>query len=347
MPDLLETDDRGLYCAAGDFHIDPWRAVDRALITHAHADHARPGCGHYLCAASGGGILRERIGAQATIETLPFGQTSNMNGVKVSFHPAGHILGSAQIRLEHRGEVWVVSGDYKTQADPASERFESVRCHVFISECTFGLPVYHWPAVEEVFRDLNQWCRRNREQGRATVLHGYSLGKAQRLLRGLDREFGPIWVHEAVAAFLPHYRHAGIDLPETITAGPHLKADPQNPPVVVTPPSADPAWLRSLKDAATAFASGWMRIRGTRRWQSMDRGFVLSDHADWAGLNEAIAATQAERVLLTHGYTAVMARWLAEKGFQAETLATHFTGDAGGDESTEGTAGSVRQESVT
>jgi putative mRNA 3-end processing factor len=328
MPDpLLRVTDAGLYCEAGDFFVDPWRPVDRAVVTHAHSDHACWGCGRYLTSEPGVGVLRLRVGAEAIIDSLAWGRRIDINGVTVSLHPAGHILGSAQIRVEHRGEIWVASGDYKVEPDPTCSPFEPVRCHTFISESTFGLPIYRWERESAVFDRVNAWWRSNRDHGRASLLFGYALGKAQRLLAGVDRSIGPIYTHGAVEPMNRAYRAAGVDLPETTYAGSMPKGTDWAGSLIVAPPSANGTpWARKF-GASTAFASGWMRIRGPRRRRSVDRGFVLSDHCDWPGLLSAIEATGAERVLLTHGYTSVVARHLQERGVDASTLATRYEGE--------------------
>jgi putative mRNA 3-end processing factor len=324
---MLQITEQGLYCAAGGFHIDPWKGVERAVITHAHSDHARAGSAAYLCAEPCVGLLRERLGPVNTT-SLRYGETVEMNGVRVSLYPAGHVLGSAQVRMEHRGEVWVVSGDYKTQLDPTCAPFEPVRCHAFLTESTFGLPVYRWPQPEEVMADLHAWWRENQREQCTSVVFAYSLGKAQRILASLDESVGPIFVHGAVRALLRHYERAGVRLPEVQHATKdHVRAAGGRG-MVIAPPAADnSAWLHSLGDTATAFASGWMLLRGTRRWRAADRGFALSDHADWDGLVSSVRATGAERVLVTHGYAAQFARWLGENGWQAEVVRTQFKGE--------------------
>ena len=323
MP-LLKVTARGLYCAAGDFHIDPWKAVDFAVTTHAHSDHARVGSRHYLCNEMGRGVLLERLGAGASVEGIPYGERVVRNGVTISLHPAGHILGSAQVRVEYRGEVWVVSGDYKTEAEPTCAPFESVRCHTFITESTFGLPIYRWRPQAEVFDGVNAWWRANELAGRTSVLFAYSLGKAQRVLAGVDALIGRIFVHGAVAKLLPHYAAAGVRLPEI---SPVREAGEGG--LVVAPGSVDGTpWLRRFGETSKAFASGWMMLRGARRRQALDRGFVLSDHADWDGLIASIRATGAERVLVTHVSTGVMVRWLREHGWEADALATRFVGES-------------------
>ena len=335
MP-LLQHTDQGLYCAAGDFHIDPYRKVERAIITHAHADHARWGMGTYLCAEEGREVLRQRVHEGAPIEAEPYGKARDINGVRISFHPAGHLLGSAQVRVEHKGEVWVVTGDYKTEPDRTCAPFEPVRCHTFITECTFGLPIYRWPPQQHVFDEINAWWRGNRERGWTSCLFGYSLGKAQRLISGLDPAIGPILVHGAVDRFVQVYRQAGIDLPPTQPATAEAAKEHKGRCIVVAPPSAgNSPWIRKFAPFSLAFASGWMMIRGTRRRRSLDRGFVLSDHVDWPSLLATIDATGAETIVATHGYKSALVRYLREQGRNAYALDTQFTGEDGDEEPAE------------
>ncbi len=320
----LTTTDAGLYCEAGDFHIDPWKPVPRAVVTHAHSDHARPGCGAYLTSLSGLPLLRERVGASARLQALPYARPLKIKGVTVSFHPAGHILGSAQVRLEAGGHVTVVSGDYTLTADPACEPFEPVPCDTFISESTFGLPVYQWAEPRTVFQEISDWWRANQQEGLTSVLFAYALGKAQRLLASLDASVGPIAIHGSVARYLPHYAAAGVRLApcETLTSE-NLRLV-RGRGLVIAPGSVrDSPWLRKLEPASLAFASGWMAVRGTRRRRALDRGFVLSDHADWPGLLRAVALTRATSVGVTHGYAQPFARFLREnRRLDAFALAT-------------------------
>ena len=326
MP-LLRLTSRGLYCEAGDFHVDPWAAVDRAVVTHAHGDHVAWGCARYLTAASGRQVLLRRLGA-AAVDALDYGAPIDLGGVRLSLHPAGHILGSAQVRLEHRGEVWVVSGDYKTDPDPTCTPFEPVRCHTFVTESTFGLPIYRWPRQSEVFSAVDAWWRANRDAGRVSLLFGYALGKAQRLLAGVDSSIGPILTHGAVEAMTAAYRDAGVCLPPTVHATVARRAPEWAGALVVAPPSANGStWARRFGPASTGFASGWMHVRGARRRRSVDRGFTLSDHVDWPSLLAAIDATGAERIWVTHGFTAVVVRWLREHGLDAEAVQTRFEGE--------------------
>lgn len=329
---LLEHTSRGLYCAAGDFYIDPWRPVERAVITHAHADHARPGHAHYLAAAEGESVLRTRLGLNVSMETLRYGEIRELNGVKVSLHPAGHVLGSAQVRIEHRGEIWVVSGDYKLDYDPTCVPFEPVKCHTFVSESTFGLPIYRWRPHAELFAGVNTWWKANAEAGRTSVVFAYAFGKAQRILMGVDAGIGPIVVHGAVEALNRGYRASGVALPETrMVSDLDAKAD-YGRALVVAPPSAQGTpWLKRFGDYSDAFASGWMAIRGAKKQRNVDQGFVISDHADWPSLQRAIEASGASRVLVTHGQVPVMVRYLRERGLDADALETEFEGEGGSD----------------
>jgi len=326
--DLVKLTDSGLYCAPGDFYIDPWRPVSKALITHAHGDHARWGMVSYLAAAPGEHILRTRLGDDANIQLLPYGESLAINDTKVSFHPAGHVLGSAQIRVEHRGEVWVVSGDYKTLADPTCASIEPVRCNAFITECTFGLPIYRWQSNQKIFEEINAWWQTNKENGKASVLYCYALGKAQRILSSVDTSIGPIYTHGAVERLNQAYKMSGVSLPEATYVANLPKGTKFSGSLILAPPSANGTpWLRQFGDSSKAFASGWMRIRGARRRRAVDRGFALSDHADWLGLLSTIEATEAERVIVTHGNSGVMVRWFLEKGLNAESFSTKFVGE--------------------
>jgi putative mRNA 3-end processing factor len=324
--ELVERTDAGLYCPPGDFHIDPWHPVAYAAISHAHSDHAKPGCGKYLAAEPGARLIHARLGP-VDLTTVPYGATVERNGVRISFHPAGHVLGSSQIRVEYRGEVWVVSGDYKLDADPTCAGFEPVRCHTFVTESTFGLPIYRWDTPSALFASLNAWWRSNREAGRTSVVYAYSLGKAQRVMAGVDATIGPIFTHGAVENVTRAYRESGVALPATVPAGDagRGKERPWAGGLVIAPPSADGSpWARKFEPASTAVVSGWMTVRGVRRRRSVDRGFALSDHADWPGLLRAVAATGATRVFATHGSAAVLARYLREMGLDAGVVATRY-----------------------
>jgi putative mRNA 3-end processing factor len=325
---LIRLTKSGLYCAQGDFYIDPWRPVTRAVITHAHADHAYRGSRSYLVTKDGEGLAQMRLDFNARISTLEYGKNLDINGVSVSFYPAGHILGSAQVRVEYKGEVWVVSGDYKLTPDRTCAPFEPVKCHHFITEATFGLPIYRWPPTVQVFDEINGWWRRNQERGKASVLFAYALGKSQRILNGIDRTIGPIYTHGAVESLNEIYRREGVDLPGTIYAGDVRNKKDFVGSLIVAPPSAQGStWLGRFGSHSTGFASGWMMVRGARRQRAIDRGFVLSDHADWPELMTAIGASEAETVYVTHGFAPEVVRWLRENGKNALPLKTQFVGD--------------------
>ena len=325
---ILELTDNGLYCAAGEFYVDPWRPVNRAVVTHAHSDHACPGSRAYLAARPGEALLRARMGAEAAIQAVDYGESVALHGVRVSLHPAGHILGSAQVRIESGGQVWVVSGDYKIERDPTCAAFEPVACDTFVSESTFGLPIYRWPAEADVFAEIQAWWFSNQQAGKASMLFAYSLGKAQRVLAGIDAATGPIYTHGAVENFCRIYREAGIALAPTIYAAGAPAATDWSRALIVAPPSAKGTpWMRRFGPLSTGFVSGWMRIRGARRRRSLDRGFVLSDHADWPGLMSAIRGSGASRVWVTHGYRAPLVEWLKHLGIDAQAVDTRFEGE--------------------
>ncbi|HEV2447363.1 MAG TPA: ligase-associated DNA damage response exonuclease [Candidatus Sulfopaludibacter sp.] len=320
MP-LLEARDAGLYCPAGDFYIDPCVPVDRAVITHAHSDHAVAGSRSYLTASPGVALLLARVGSDAAIQSLPYGEPLRIGDVTLSLHPAGHILGSAQVRLERAGEVWVVSGDYKLAPDPTCPPFEPQRCHTFVTESTFALPIFRWPEASEAIAGIEAWWRANQEAGRASLLFAYPMGKMQRVLASLDASIGPIVCHGAVERYSRIYGEEGIAIPASAPVWKDYSRA-----LVAGPPSAhNSPWTRRFGAASTALVSGWMRIRGTRRRRSLDRGFVLSDHADWPALLRAIDESGAETVWVTHGYRAPLVRWLHEHGRQAVAIETRLS----------------------
>jgi len=328
VDNLLQLNPNGLYCAAGDFYVDPWNPVERAVITHAHADHLCAGSKSYLCTRPSERLLRARVGVEGAVAPLVYGDVRNINGVDVSFHPAGHILGSAQVRLEYQGQIWVVSGDYKLAPDPTCAAFETVRCHAFVTESTFGLPIFRWPQPDAALDEINAWWRANQRAGKASVLFAYPLGKAQRVLAGINSSIGPVYTHGAIEQLNGIYRECGSALPATQYARSASPKTDWTRALIVAPPMAKKSpWLRRFGDFSTGMASGWMGIRGTRRRRSIDRGFVLSDHADWPALLSAIRGSGAERVWVTHGYRAPLARWLAENGVDADAIETRFEGE--------------------
>ncbi|MDB5252101.1 MAG: ligase-associated damage response exonuclease [Flaviaesturariibacter sp.] len=324
---LIDFTENGMYCRAGDFYIDPWRPVDRAVITHGHSDHARWGSKAYLCHIHTKPILEIRLGP-GQYDTVDWGVPVYMNGVRISLHPAGHIIGSAQVRIEHEGEVWVVSGDYKTENDGISGAFEPVRCHTFISECTFGLPLYKWKPQEDIYDDIRNWIRSNQSAGKTSVLFAYSLGKAQRILRPVADVCPTILTHGAVYNVHTALERAGWDLPAVQRVMPDTPKDLLKGNVVIAPSSAEGSpWMKKFAPYATGICSGWMQVRGNRRRRNADAGFALSDHADWQGLLDAVKATGAERVYATHGFQAAFSRYLTEIGLDGREVKTEFGGE--------------------
>lgn len=332
--DLVIPTDRGLWCEAGGFHVDPWRPVDLAVVTHAHADHATPGCGRYIASANTVALMRSRMPGEIAAAGVGFNEPVRLGRTTVTLHPAGHVLGSSQVRIvPDDGPTWVITGDFKTEPDPTCEPFEAVPCDVLLTESTFGLPIYRWPDPAAVFADVNSWWQANAAAGRTTVLLTYALGKAQRVLAGLDPAIGPIGVHGALLGPTRVYREAGIALPEVVHANAEQAALLKRGGLIVAPPAAaGTAWIRRFKGAGglrTAFVSGWMRVRGRRRWGSVDRGFVLSDHADWDGLLDTVRGSGAKRVGVTHGSSEALARFLAERvGVETFVVPTRYQGEA-------------------
>lgn len=325
---LLTFTDNGIYCPQADVYIDPWKAVKKALITHAHADHARSGHSEYLSVNESVPILRYRLGSFIKITGIAYSEKILINGVHISFHPAGHIIGSAQIRLEYKGEIWVVSGDYKIENDGISTPFEPVKCHSFITESTFGLPSFKWDPQQNIYDDINEWWRANKESGKASIISAYSLGKAQRLIHHLDTSIGPLYAHGAIENTNEVLRNQGYNLPPTPKVNITDKAAKFQGAMIIAPPSAiNASWTKKFGQYEEAVVSGWMAIRGIRRRRNVERGFVLSDHADWDGLQQAIKATGAEQIFVTHGYKEIFSRWLCEQGYDAKIVKTAFTGD--------------------
>lgn len=322
---VLEFRPEGIYCSQGDFYIDPWRPVDKALITHGHADHARFGSKKYLCTDIAAPVIRHRLGNVA-IETIPYEKELSLNGVNVSFYPAGHVPGSAQILIEIKGERWVVSGDYKVVDDGLSTPFKPIKCHSFISECTFGLPAFNWLPQEQVFKEINSWWHQCISDGLTPILAAYGLGKAQRLIAGLDTNIGPILTHGAIEKTNQIMRDQKIAIPETLLVTSKLDLANFKNAIVLAPPSAlSTSWVKKFGKISTGYASGWMAIRGIKRRRAADKGFVISDHADWNGLNLAIKETEAEKIFVTHGYTDSFSKWLQFKGLNASVVKTEFT----------------------
>lgn len=330
---LLESTPLGLYCPAGDFFIDPWQAVERAIITHAHSDHARWGSKSYLAAESSRTLLQLRLGAGIALDTLKYGEPKTIGSARVSLHPAGHILGSSQVRIEVRGQVAVISGDYKRQSDRTCSPWEPLGCHLFVTESTFGLPVFRWPSTEQVIAQIQQWWSRNQAQQRTSVLLAYAVGKSQRLIAelchagGVDTARG-MYVHGALLGPNRAYQAARIELPNLESAAAMPRGHDFSKALVFAPPSAqNSTWLSRFKDPSLAMASGWMAIRGTRRRRAIERGFVVSDHADWDALQTSIAECAPEELWVTHGFSKTLARYQTELGLPAKSIDTRFVGD--------------------
>lgn len=327
-PPLLAFNEKGIYCARADVYLDPWKPVKKAIISHGHADHSRAGHQQYITHHTNVPIIRHRLG-EIEVAGKEWNESFTINGVKFSLHPAGHIIGSSQIRVEYKGEVWVFTGDYKMEDDGVAVPYEPVKCHSFITECTFGLPAFKWLPQDQVMADINEWWQQNKEEGRTSVLFGYSLGKAQRLLKHLDTSIGKIYTHGAIENMTNVLRPM-IGFPETTRITRDIKKDEIKGNIVVAPPSAHgTSWLRKMVPYVTASASGWMAFRGARRRRAIDKGFVLSDHCDWQGLLKAIKETGCEKVICTHGYTEIFCRYLAEQGYDARTAETQYEGELG------------------
>lgn len=321
---LISFTDKGLYCEQGNFHIDPWKPVDTAVITHAHSDHARSGHRHYLCHHQSRSLLRSRLG-ENDCQSIGWNEPVTRNGVRVSLHPAGHIIGSAQVRVEYKGEVWVISGDYKTVDDGISGAFEPVRCNTFITESTFGLPVYQWKPQEMIYDDMRHWVNRNQAEGYSSVFQAYSLGKAQRIIHALSDYEGKIFVHGAVWQIQEALLADGFKFPKVERLTADTPADLRKGSIFISPaPIEQTVAAKLLGPYRSAACSGWMQVRGNRRRGNNDTGFVLSDHADWNGLLSAVKATGAGKVFVTHGFQSVFSRYLNENGISADEVKTHF-----------------------
>ncbi len=324
--ELLTNTNHGLYCPQADVYIDPWKRVKKALITHGHSDHARPGHQQYLCHTKSVAILKHRLGKAITVQGVDYNECIRINGVQFSFHPAGHIIGSCQIRVEYKGEVWVITGDYKTQDDGVCTPYEVVQCHTMITECTFGLPVFRWEAQEKVAKNINAWCLENERNGETSLIYAYSLGKAQRVHALLEEGIAQVYTHPTV------YKTNEVLLEQHLFDRTSICFDkdhfPKKGGIIIAPVAFSRSnWVKKNRKLQEAMVSGWMQMRGTRRRQGLDQGFVLSDHADWKGLLMAVKESKAERVIATHGYQDVFAKYCTELGLQGETYDTAFEGE--------------------
>ncbi|WPR74417.1 ligase-associated DNA damage response exonuclease [Algoriphagus sp. NG3] len=324
--DLLIFNSKGIYCPQAEVYLDPWKPVKCAIITHGHSDHSRYGNVHYLTHHNNIPIIRHRLG-DINVQGVSWNEPFHINGVKFSLHPAGHIVGSSQVRVEHKGEVWVFTGDYKTENDGVCTPYESIQCNTMITECTFGLPAFKWKNQTSVFEEINTWCQNNKEEGKTSVLLGYTLGKAQRILKHLDPSVGKIFTHGAVENMTEVIRPL-VNMPQTTLITKDITAKEIRGNIVIAPPSAHGSpWIRKLVPFETGTCSGWMAFRGARARRATDKGFVLSDHCDWQGLLHSIQASNATRVICTHGYTDIFSRYLCELGYDASVENTHYEGE--------------------
>ncbi|MFN7840206.1 MAG: ligase-associated DNA damage response exonuclease [Pirellula sp.] len=331
----LEMRPAGLFCPPGDFYIDPWRPVHRAVITHAHSDHARWGSNQYLSVDSSVRLLTDRLGRDIAVTGLKYGESIQIGSVRLSFHPAGHILGSSQIRIENAGHVSLITGDYKRDYDPTCSSFEPLPAHCLVTESTFGLPVFRWSDPKQTAEEINSWWIHNQSAGVTSILYGYALGKSQRILNMLDSNIGPIFIHGALQKPIDAYREAGVQLPKTKLISQATKdVDFSHAMVLAVPSVHGTSWINRFRNRSTAMVSGWMQIRGNRRRRSTDRGFVLSDHADWDALIKTVQEVAPEEVWVTHGFADVFSRHLRDLGWNASPLKTEFLGESTEDQET-------------
>lgn len=316
MSKLIEFNQKGIYCTVGDFYIDPNVKVETAVITHAHSDHARRGSLKYISHKYTKPLIESRINAKNVIP-YDYGEEFEINGVKVSLFPSGHVIGGAQVKIEHDGEVVVITSDFKTEDDGISGKFIPIKCDTLVMESTFAQPIYKWDPQEMVYSDMNEWWKTNKVLGRASVIFCYSLGKAQRILANIDPEIGPIVVDDSIDNMNQIIRDMGLKLPITQDIRSLSINEKKEALILTSSYSLKNGWLNQAKPYALAEASGWMKIDRFRRGY-IDRGFVLSDHADWDSLNQVVKDTEAKEVYVMHGFTKQFAAWLNKNGIKAQ-----------------------------
>lgn len=326
----IEVTSQGIYCSLGEFYIDAREPVACNIITHAHADHAYSGHNHSIASIDSKELLEHRLW-QTPVQTVAYGEKFKLGKTWVSLHPAGHILGSSLVRIETDSSVTVISGDYKRAFDPTCKAFEVIECDFFITETTFGLPIYQWQDSMQTAKEIYDWWQENSRENHTSIIFCYSLGKTQRLLALLagftDRT---IYLHGAMMALTDIYKAKGIHLASYRPVSEKERKDPLSHELVLAPPSAAGSpWMKRFKEYRTAIASGWMQVRGTRKRKSVDRGFVLSDHADWPGLIQTAEETKATTIYTTHGNGFALAKYLTEvKGVESYELAgLHMGGE--------------------
>lgn len=319
---LLQLTSRGIYCHVADVYLDPIQKVSNAIISHGHGDHIKAGCKNHLCTESALPVIQHRLAnPDAVFQGIPYGRSVYINGVSFTFYPAGHIIGSAQIKVEYQGEIWVYTGDFKIENDGLAEEFEPVPCHHLITESTFGLPLFRWKKQESVYDEINQWWAENRKNGITSVISAYALGKSQRLIHGLDTSIGPVICHATIQQTHQIIRNQGFHLPHTYSFSRQTPKELLKGVLVIAPPPVcEGSWINKFAPFEIASVSGWMTLEKRRISGQHKKSFVLSDHADWDALNKAVEYSGAENIYTTHGYVDQFARHLSGKGYNAQVL---------------------------
>jgi putative mRNA 3-end processing factor len=312
--DLIKYKDGNLYCELADIWIDPSKPVKRALITHAHFDHFTFGCEEYFSTKETAILIKKRVEDDLNIKEFDYGEEFKVNGINISFHPSGHILGSSQIRFIFAEEKWLITGDFKLQNDETCKKYEIVKTDYLISECTFGLPIFKWDETKKIATNISNWITNSPDK--TSLLFCYSLGKAQRLLNEISKTNfeGNIYSHKSIHKMNDCYRQLGICIKDTIKIENKKKIDQLKGNLILLPPSLSKgSYLKNLKNIQTAFASGWMSIRALRNRSGYDKGFAISDHADWNGILEVVKKSEAKNVFFHHGDSEVLSKYLSEK----------------------------------
>lgn len=317
---LVEFTSKGMYCPAADVYIDPHNAVNKAIVTHAHSDHARPGHKSYICPDGSLALIKLRLGRHIQAASYPFGQKFYINGVEFTFFSAGHVVGSAQLRIVYKGETWVVSGDYKRALDGLTDPFEPVRCHCFITESTFGLPLYRWESQAEITRQMQQWWQDNKDHQKPSLVSAYALGKAQRILHMLANDpIGPVYAHSTILKTNEVIQKLGYPLPNVKPIPAKWKENEWAGALILSASLSTGPWAGRISPWQKAEASGWMALKKFRDRHG-GASFVLSDHADWDDLIATIKDTGAQKIYTMHGYDKALAQWLQSQGYDAAAV---------------------------